>query len=147
MINVCILQVSWLKHTYRIPNLLALNNLSNSLDERVKAIVGEDWSEFVLMIKDVNTKDSGDYECQVSGQNHTSISRTMNLNVVGRIDLCYNSNISATSTKIDNGPDIYVGHNSRLKLICRIYTSGILLKYIIWRQGDKVTKQIPFTIH
>ena len=79
--------MSWLKHTYRIPNLLALNNLSNSLDERVKAIVGEDWSEFVLMIKDVNTKDSGDYECQVSGPNHTSISRTMKLNVVGRIDL------------------------------------------------------------
>ena len=88
MINVYILKVSWLKHTYRIPNLLALNNLSNSLDERVKAIVGEDWSEFVLMIKDVNTKDSGDYECQVSGPNHTSISRTMKLNVVGRIDLC-----------------------------------------------------------
>ena len=81
------MKVSWLKHTERIPILFALNNQSNSLDDRVKAIVGEDWSEFVLMIKDVQSKDSGDYECQVSGPNHTSISRTMKLNVVGKIDL------------------------------------------------------------
>ena len=85
------MKVSWLKHTERIPILLALNNQSNSLDDRVKAIVGEDWSEFVLMIKDVNTKDSGDYECQVSGPNHTSISRTMHLNVVGKVDLSLSS--------------------------------------------------------
>ena len=49
---------------------------------------------------------------------------------------------SATSTKIDNGPDIYVGVNSRLKLVCRINTGGIPLNYVIWRQGDKVGKYI-----
>ena len=78
-------QVSWLKHTERIPNLLALNNISNSLDRRVKAIVGEDWSEFVLMIKNAKVEDSGDYECQISGPDHTSISRVLHLNVVGKL--------------------------------------------------------------
>ena len=59
--------------------------MSNSLDTRVKAIVGEDWSEFVLMIKNTKVEDSGDYECQISGPNHTSISRVLNLNVVSKL--------------------------------------------------------------
>jgi len=120
--------VSWLRHTDPIPQLMALNNMSNSLDTRFKAMVGEEWSEFVLMIRDVSTKDSGQYECQVSGPNHTSISKMVELNVI------------ATTTSIDNGPDIYVGLNSKLKLVCRINTAGIQLKYIIWRKGDKIAK-------
>ena len=63
---------------------MALNNMSNSLDTRFKAMVGEEWSEFVLMIRDDSTKDSGQYECQVSGPNHTSISKMVELNVIGR---------------------------------------------------------------
>eukprot|EP00090_Calanus_glacialis_P017638 TRINITY_DN27403_c0_g1_i1.p1 TRINITY_DN27403_c0_g1~~TRINITY_DN27403_c0_g1_i1.p1 ORF type:complete len:296 (-),score=42.95 TRINITY_DN27403_c0_g1_i1:209-1096(-) len=120
--------VSWLRHTSPIPQLMALNNMSNSLDTRFKAMVGEEWSEFVLMVRDVSTKDSGQYECQVSGPNHTSISKMVTLNVI------------ATTTSIDNGPDIYVGLSSKLKLVCRIDTAGIQLKYIIWRKGDKIAK-------
>jgi len=120
--------VSWLRHTSPIPQLMALNNMSNSLDTRFKAMVGEEWSEFVLMVRDVSTKDSGQYECQVSGPNHTSISKMVTLNVI------------ATTTSIDNGPDIYVGISSKLKLVCRIDTAGIQLKYIIWRKGDKIAK-------
>ena len=81
-------QVSWLRHTSPIPQLMALNNMSNSLDSRVKAMVGEDWSEFVLMVRDVNTKDSGEYECQVSGPNHTSLSKIVTLHVIGEEHLC-----------------------------------------------------------
>ena len=65
---------------------MALNNMSNSLDSRVKAMVGEDWSEFVLMVRDVSTRDSGQYECQVSGPNHTSISKLVTLNVIGGLN-------------------------------------------------------------
>jgi hypothetical protein len=64
---------------------MALNNMSNSLDTRFKAMVGEEWSEFVLMVRDVSTKDSGQYECQVSGPNHTSISKMVALNVIGKM--------------------------------------------------------------
>ena len=41
-----------MRHTSPIPQLMALNNMSNSLDSRVKAVVGEEWSEFVLMIRE-----------------------------------------------------------------------------------------------
>ena len=81
--NSFIGQVSWLKHTTPIPQLMALNNLSNSLDSRVKAMVGEDWSEFVLMIRNVRPDDGGEYECQVSGRNHTTSSKMILLNVIG----------------------------------------------------------------
>ena len=63
---------------------MALNNLSNSLDTRIKAMVGEDWSEFVLMIRSVKVSDTGQYECQVSGRNHTTSSKLINLNVIGQ---------------------------------------------------------------
>ena len=62
---------------------MALNNMSNSLDSRVKAMVGEEWSEFVLMIRDVSPGDGGQYECQVSGPNHTTSSKMIHLNVIG----------------------------------------------------------------
>ena len=79
-----VLQVSWLRHTTPIPQLMALNNLSNSRDSRIKAMVGEDWSEFVLMIRSVAVSDTGQYECQVSGRNHTTSSKRINLNVIGK---------------------------------------------------------------
>ena len=60
------------------------------MDNRVKALVGENWSEFVLMIKDVMLKDSGDYECQVSGPNHTSISKMLKLNVISKLISAHN---------------------------------------------------------
>jgi len=120
--------VSWLRHTNPIPQLMALNNLSNSLDTRVKAMVGEDWSEFVLLIRDVSPSDSGQYECQVSGPNHTTSSKMIHLNVI------------ATTTTIDAGPDIYVSIGSKLELTCRVYTAGIKLNYLIWRRGDKIAK-------
>ena len=53
----------------------------------MKALVGEDWSEFVLMINHITLKDSGDYECQVSGPNHTSISRRLKLKVIRKLKL------------------------------------------------------------
>jgi len=122
--------VSWLRHTSPIPQLMALNNMSNSLDSRVKAMVGEEWSEFVLMIRDASPGDSGDYECQVSGPNHTTSSKMIHLNVI------------ATTTTIDAGPDIYVSIGSKLVLTCRVYTAGIKLNYLIWRRGDKIAKFI-----
>ena len=85
MTVILVLQVSWLRHTTPIPQLMALNNLSNSRDSRIKAMVGEDWSEFVLMIRSVAVADTGQYECQVSGRNHTTSSKRINLNVIGKL--------------------------------------------------------------
>ena len=127
---------------------MTLNNMSNSLDSRFKAMVGEEWwvgEEFVLLIRDVSPGDSGQYECQVSGPNHTTSIKMIHLNVIGKSlilrgidynELCTLS--TATTTTIDAGPDIYVSIGSKLVLTCRVYTAGIKLDYLIWRRGDKV---------
>jgi len=120
--------VSWLRHSSPIPQLMAVNNLSNSLDDRVKAMAAEEWSEFVLMIREVMVRDSGDYECQVSGPKHTSISKLVSLTVIAPV------------TSIDGGPDIYVSLKSRLALVCRIASAGLHPHYLIWRKGGKMLK-------
>lgn len=118
--------VSWLRHSLPLPQLMALNNQSNSLDTRVKAMAAEEWSEFVLMIRDVGVRDSGQYECQVSGPNHTSISQMIQLTVIAPV------------TSIDGGPDLYVGLHSRLSLVCRIDSGGLQPRHLIWRKGHKM---------
>jgi len=120
--------VSWLRHTSPIPQLMALNNLSNSLDDRVKAMAAEEWSEFVLMIRDVGVRDSGEYECQVSGPNHTSISKLVTLTVIDPV------------TSIDGGPDLYVGLHSRLALVCRLASAGIPPIHLIWSKEGKMLR-------
>ena len=89
---------------------IPINHLLNTLISQA----AEEWSEFVLMIREVTNiitittiiitttiiiicmkywvktknvqvmvRDSGDYECQVSGPNHTSISKLVSLTVIG----------------------------------------------------------------
>jgi len=79
----------------------------------------------------VAVSDTGQYECQVSGRNHTTSSKRINLNVID------------TKTTIDGaGPDIFVSIGSSLVLTCRVYTAGISLNYLIWRRGDKIARFI-----
>ena len=77
------LQVSWLRHSSPIPQLLAVNNITNTLDPRYKALVSGGWSEFTLVIRDVRPRDTSQYECQVSGPRHSSLHRLINLTVIG----------------------------------------------------------------
>jgi hypothetical protein len=39
--------------------------------------------EFVLMVRDVGVAEAGQYQCQVSGPEHTSLTRTVTLTVIG----------------------------------------------------------------
>ena len=85
-ISMQLLQVSWLRHSHPIPQLLALNNITNTRNPRYKAVVSGGWSEFVLLIKDVKPRDSGVYECQISGPKHSSLNRIITLTVLSKID-------------------------------------------------------------
>ena len=76
-------QLSWLRHSLPIPQLLGLNNITNTLNPRYKAVVSGGWSEFVLVIKDVRPRDSGTYECQISGPKHSSLKKLISLTVIG----------------------------------------------------------------
>ena len=78
-------QVSWLRHhlSSPIPQLLAVNNITTTLNPRYRAVVNGAWTEFVMLIKDVKDKDSGQFECQVSGPKHSSLNKKIRLQVIG----------------------------------------------------------------
>ena len=63
-----VMQVSWLRLRDPIPQLMSLNNVTNTLNTRFRALV-TDWREFVLMVRDVRRGDAGQYECQVRFMN------------------------------------------------------------------------------
>lgn len=79
-----VLQVSWLRHSTPIPQLLAVNNITNTPDPRYKALVSGGWSEFLLVIKDARPRDTSQYECQVSGPRHSSLHKFITLTVIGK---------------------------------------------------------------
>lgn len=82
-LNSPVLQVSWLRHSTPIPQLLAVNNITNTPDPRYKALVSGGWSEFLLVIKDARPRDTSQYECQVSGPRHSSLHKFITLTVIG----------------------------------------------------------------
>ena len=57
------LQVSWLRDTFPIPMLLALNNLTNIPDERFAAFHVPGTERFSLRLDRARVGDSGFYEC------------------------------------------------------------------------------------
>ena len=59
-------QVSWLRDTFPIPMLLALNNLTNIADERFFAFHVPGTERFSLRLARARVGDSGFYECQVA---------------------------------------------------------------------------------
>ena len=76
-------QVSWVRHSVPLPQLVGLNNVTVSLNPRYRAIVSSSWTEFVLVVKDVRPRDSGTYECQVLGPKNSSLSCRISLHVIG----------------------------------------------------------------
>jgi len=128
VINIGDKAVSWVRHSLPIPQLLGVNNITNTLNPRYRAIVSGAWTEFVLMIKDVRPRDSGNYECQVSGPKHFSLHRILRLTVI------------ESMTEIVGGPDIYVDRLSTLQLTCRVTSGENTPAFIIWQKEDKILK-------
>lgn len=128
VINIGDKAVSWVRHSLPIPQLLGVNNITNTLNPRYRAIVSGSWTEFVLMVKDVRPRDSGTYECQVSGPKHFSLHRILRLTVI------------ESMTEIVGGPDIYVDRLSTLQLTCRVTSGENTPAFIIWQKEDKILK-------
>lgn len=128
VLNIGDKSVSWLRHSIPIPQLMALNNITNTLNPRYKAIVSGGWSEFVLVIKDVRPRDSGIYECQISGPKHSSLNKIITLTVIESI------------TEVVGGPDIHVDRQSTLQMTCRVTSGDKTPAFIIWQRDDKILK-------
>ena len=77
------MQVSWLRDTFPIPMLLALNNLTNIADERFAAFHVPGTERFSLRLDRARVGDSGFYECQVATrEGEPSLFRLIYLDVV-----------------------------------------------------------------
>jgi len=119
IVNIGDKSLSWLRHSLPIPQLLGLNNITNTLNPRYKAVVSGGWSEFVLVIKDVRPRDSGTYECQISGPKHSSLKKLISLTVIESI------------TEVVGGPDIHVDRHSTLQMTCRVSSGQNIIINII----------------
>jgi len=128
VINIGDKSLSWLRHSLPIPQLLGLNNITNTLNPRYKAVVSGGWSEFVLVIKDVRPRDSGTYECQISGPKHSSLKKLISLTVIESL------------TEVVGGPDIHVDRQSTLQMTCRVSSGDNTPAYIIWMRDSKILK-------
>ena len=81
-------QVSWLRDTFPIPMLLALNNLTNIADERFFAFHVPGTERFSLRLARTRVGDSGFYECQVATrEGEAPLFRLIYLDVVSEFTL------------------------------------------------------------
>ncbi|TRY62580.1 hypothetical protein TCAL_00473 [Tigriopus californicus] len=120
--------VTWLRHFNPIPQLLALNNLTNIKDQRIKAFHTPGTEEFVLRIRHTEINDTGRYECQVAGKVTVSLFRMINLDVV------------EPRTEIIGGPDIYVDRGSTLNVTCAVSAGAQEPGFIFWSKQDKIVQ-------
>ena len=81
LINYNFFQVSWLRHSYPIPQVLGLNNFTNVKDPRFSALHTPGAEEYVLRIRHTKMSDAGFYECQVAGA--ITIYKIIKLDIVG----------------------------------------------------------------
>ena len=80
---ICYFQVSWLRVLYPIPQVLALNNITNSPDPRITAFHTPGSELYTLRIRNTRVNDAGFYECQVAGRGYRTLQRLIYVEVVG----------------------------------------------------------------
>ena len=81
IIVVLFLQVSWMR--LRDINLLAINEVTNTKDKRIKAIHVPGTDLWSLRIQDTKLSDEGPYECQVTTDTQTAT--LVYLKVLGKL--------------------------------------------------------------
>ena len=74
-----LLQVSWVR--LRDINLLAINEVTNTKDKRIKAIHVPESDRWSLRIQDTQLSDDGPYECQVTSR---QVAKVVHLKVLGK---------------------------------------------------------------
>jgi len=114
--------VSWLRH--RDISLLGLNEITNSKDKRIKIIHKPGSAEWGLRITDVQPKDAGIYECQLTTPTPTS--RLIKLNVLDPV------------TEIVGPPEVFLNKGSRLNLTCIITGGPKKQEFIMWNHNNKI---------
>ncbi|CAB4063637.1 unnamed protein product [Lepeophtheirus salmonis] len=114
--------VTWLRH--RDVHILTVGEYTYTTDERFSAKHNVDTNEWVLVIKYVQERDAGIYECQIPS--HVPRSYPINLNIV------------VPHVRIQGSPDIHVDQGSVINITCIISYTPEPPSYVFWYHGDRV---------
>ncbi|CRK88394.1 CLUMA_CG002171, isoform A [Clunio marinus] len=116
------LSVSWIRH--RDLHILSVSTYTFSSDLRFQTSHHRTTNEWTLLIKYVQKRDAGSYECQVSSQPIKSF--FVNLNVI------------VPTAFILGGPEYFISTGSTINLTCIIKYSPDAPTNTFWHFKDKV---------
>lgn len=114
--------VTWIRH--RDVHVLTVGEYTYTTDERFTARHNRATDEWVLVIKYVQERDAGVYECQIPTA--TSKAYPVQLNIV------------VPHVRIQGAPDIHVNQGSAINLTCIISYSPEPPAFVFWYRGNKV---------
>lgn len=114
-------RVSWVRH--RDVHILTAGEQTFTSDQRFSAKHNSD-DEWVLVIKYIQERDAGIYECQIPTQPPQSY--PINLNII------------VPHVRIQGSPDLHVDRGSTINLTCVISHSPEPPAYIFWYHNDEV---------
>jgi len=114
--------VTWIRH--RDVHILTVGEYTYTTDQRFLARHNSDTDEWTLVIKYVQERDAGIYECQIPSR----IPRSYPINL----------NIVVPHVRIQGSPDIHVDQGSVINLTCIISSTPVPPVYVFWYHGEKV---------
>ncbi|XP_045593883.1 protein turtle homolog B [Procambarus clarkii] len=117
--------VSWIRH--RDLHILSVGSVTYTSDSRFEAVPQTGKGDWMLRLQYANTRDSGQYDCQVSSTPPTA--RTVHLTVV------------EPQAKILRAPDIHVGIGSPINLTCVVPYSPEPPDYLHWYHKERMVRE------
>eukprot|EP00093_Oithona_nana_P008945 08945.XXX_417211_404553_1 [CDS] Oithona nana genome sequencing. len=114
--------VTWIRH--RDVHILTVGEYTYTTDQRFLARHNQNTDEWTLVIKYVQERDAGIYECQIPSR----IPRSYPINL----------NIVVPHVRIQGSPDIHVDQGSVINLTCIISSTPEPPVYVFWYHGDQV---------
>ncbi|XP_023326142.1 zwei Ig domain protein zig-8 [Eurytemora carolleeae] len=118
------IQVSWVRR--RDWHIMSHEEQTFSSDDRVQVKHQQEEKDWVLQIKFVQQRDSGLYECQVTTDDGSVISRQVQLDVV------------TPEALILGKEEYHIQQGSLISLICILENSLLPPDYVFWYQNDKM---------
>lgn len=118
--------VSWMR--LRDINVMAMNEVTNTKDKRIRAIHVPESDRWALRIQETKLSDDGAYECQVTTENKT-------------VKLVY-LRVLDPKTEIAGPSEVFLSKGSTLNLTCVITDGPSSQPFIIWTHNSKMLKYV-----
>jgi len=115
--------VTWIRH--RDVHILTVGESTFTTDQRFMARHNARTGEWTLVVKYVQERDAGIYECQIPSSPKPR-AFPVNLNII------------VPHVRIQGAPDLHVDQGSVINLTCIISYSPEPPVYVFWYRGDKV---------